>query len=123
MSPISVNTTAAPGGNSYSDIRVGEVQVHQILYDVSSLTGVDDANGSLPPGLPILANGNPVTGGADVAYGVVGPEPVQLGAVDHFANIILAGVLNRDAIEDNLGRVLSANELAAIALCPQIRLV
>lgn len=120
--PLSVTNTA-DRGTAYSDIRVGDVTVHQILYDVSGLTGVDDANGSLPVGLPILANGNPVTGGSDVCYGLVGPEPVKLEAADHFGNVILAGAVNRDAIEDNLGRVLSANELAAIVLCPQIRLI
>ncbi len=122
MSPISVTNTSERG-TAYSDIRVGDVTVHQIKYDVSALTGVDDENGSLPVGLPIKADGTPVTTNADTAYGVVGPEPVKLEAADHFGNVILAGALNKDAIEDNLGRAISANELAAIALCPQIRLV
>jgi hypothetical protein len=35
--------------------------------------------------------------------------------VNRFGNMIFSGPLNRDAIEANLGRVLSANELSAIA--------
>ena len=120
--PMSVTNTSAVG-TAYSDIRVGDVQVHQITYDVSTLSGADDAGGSLPVGLPILANGAPVSAGAQTAYGVVGPEPVKLGAVDHFANVIIAGALNKDAIEDNLGRSLSADELTAIGNCPQLRLI
>jgi hypothetical protein len=113
--PIGVTNTAA-AGFAYSDIRVGECQVHQGKIDVSALTGVDDANNSLPVGLPILASGAPVTAGTDVVFGLIGPEPVKLGAADHFGNVIISGSVNRDAIEDNLGRALTANELAAIVL-------
>jgi hypothetical protein len=113
--PISVTNTAA-AGVSYIDIRVGEAVVHQGLIDVSALTSVDDANGSLPVGLPLKADGAPVTAGTDVIFGLVGPEPVKLQAADHFGNVFLSGVFNRDAIEDNLGRALTANELAAIVL-------
>lgn len=113
--PISVTNVAA-AGVAYSDIRVGECQVHQCLIDVSTLTGVDDANNSLPVGLPILATGAPVTGGTDVIFGLVGPEPVKLQAADHFGNVFISGSFNKDAIEDNLGRALNANELAALVL-------
>lgn len=113
--PISVTNTAAAGA-AYADIRVGECQVHQVLLDVSGLTGVDDANGSLPVGLPIKADGTPVAAGTDVLFGLIGPEPVKLGAADHFGNAFVSGTFNRDMIEDNLGRALSANELAALAL-------
>ena len=119
--PISVTSTA--GGPAYIDIRVGEVQVHQGLIDVSTLGAADDAEGYLPVGLPLGATGAPVGVGED-AFGIIGPEPVKLGAADHFGNMILAGVLNQQAIEDNLGRALSADELAGIASgMPQIRLV
>lgn len=113
--PISVTNTAA-AGSAYSDIRVGECQVHQQLYDVSGLGSADDASGSLPVGLPITTAGIPVAAGTDVIAGLVGPEPVKLQAADHFGNLFISGNFNRDAIEDNLGRALSANELAAIAL-------
>ena len=121
--PIEFTSTA--GGTGYIDIRVaGDVHgIHQGLVDVSEVTGVDDADGYLPPGLPLTATGDPVGVGED-AYGVIGPEAVKVGGADHFANMIFSGVLNRDAIEDNLGRALTADELAGIISgCPQIRLI
>lgn len=120
--PISITSTA--GGTGYVDIRVGDGHgIHQGLLDVSTLTSSDDAEGYLPPGLPISATGDPV-GSSEDAYGIIGPEPVKLGSADHFGNMIMSGVLNRDAIEDNLGRALSADELAGIASgMPQIKLI
>jgi hypothetical protein len=111
--PIRVSTTEA-AGRGYADIRVGECQVHQLKLDVSSLTGEVDDGGSLPPGLPIRVNGTPVSGSGQAVYGLIGPEPIAIGDEDIFANIILMGAVNRNMIEDNLGRALSANELAAI---------
>ena len=112
--PISASTTS--GGTSYVDIRVGEGHaIHQATLDVSGLTA--DADGYVPPGQPILASGAPVTQGADtaeIAHGVVGPEAVKEGDADHFGNVILTGALNQDAIEDNLGRALTANEISAL---------
>jgi len=119
--PISFSSTAAKG-RSYSDIRIGECQVHQVLLDVSGLTSADDADGVLPVGLPITTAGIPVAAGTDVIAGLIGPEPVPIGTADVFGNIFMSGNFNRDAIEDNLGRTLSANELAAIALVGAIRL-
>lgn len=120
--PMSVTPSAAVGV-SMIDIRVGECQQHQCLIDVSTLGSHDDAAGYLPVGLPILVTGAPVSAGAQTAFGLIGPEPVKLGAVDHFGNVIISGAVNRDAIEDNLGRALSADELTAIAAGLQIKLV
>lgn len=113
--PISVDRTA--GDTGFVDIRVGDGHgIHQQIIDVATQTATD-VNGYLPPGVPLQASGVPVTNtatvGTQVVAGVVGPESVKLGAANHFGNAILTGVLNRDAIEDNLGRVLSANEIAA----------
>lgn len=111
--PITVSTTA--GGASFIEVRGGAYNnVHQIKLSASALAASRDANGYLPPGLPVQKAGTPVSGASQVAV-VIGPEPVKLGAADIFANVILDGPLTRDAIEDNLGRVLSANELAALA--------
>lgn len=120
--PISITSTA--GGLGYVDIRVGDGHgIHQGLLDVSTLTSADDAEGYLPPGLPISATGDPV-GSSEDAYGIIGPEPVKMGSADHFGNMIFTGTLNRNAIEDNLGRALSADELAGIASgMPQIKLI
>lgn len=121
--PMRVTNTAAKG-TAYADIRVGEGHgIHQVKLDVSTLGGVDDADGVLPPGLPIKADGTPVTAGAQAAYGVIGPEPVKLGADDHFGNVILSGNVNRDMIEDNLARAVSADELTALAEIPALRLI
>lgn len=115
--PITVTNTAGTGP-AYINIRVGDAHnIHQLKLDVSGLTANDDADGYLPPGLPLLATGLPVSAPAQTAVAVVGPEAVKLSATDdHFGNVILDGVLNQDAIEDNLGRVLSADELAALGL-------
>jgi hypothetical protein len=107
--------TTQSGGEGYKDIRSGEGHaIHQGLIDVSTLGAADDAEGFLPPGLPLTAAGDPVGAGED-AYGIIGPEPVKMLAADHFGNMIMSGILNRDTIEDNLGRALTADELAGIA--------
>lgn len=112
--PMSFTSTA--GGTGYVDIRVGNAHnQHQSPIDVSELTSADDADGYLPPGLPLLSDGSPVDGADQTAVYIVGPEAVKLGSVDHFGNAFLDGAFNRDAIEDNLGRSLSANELTALA--------
>lgn len=110
--PISVTNTA--GGTGYVDIRVGTGhQIHQTLLDATALAASRDADGYLPPGLPISAAGGLVTTGT--AYGVLGPEPVKLGSANVFGNCFLLGTLNRDAMEDNLGRPLTAAEITGIA--------
>lgn len=110
--PITVTTTA--GGTGYADIRVGTSHnIHQALFDVSEITA--DADGVIPPGLPLQASGAPVTGSSQTVKYVVGPEGVKKGAADHLGNVFLDGPLNLNMIEDNLGRVLNANEIAALA--------
>jgi len=69
------------------------------------LTGEVDADDNLPPGLPIRTNGAPVTAGTDAIIGVLGPESAPNGTVDHFANVIISGVLARDGAP---ARVLAA---------------
>lgn len=103
-------------GVSYTDIRFGEGHaIHEGLVDATTLAASKDAESKLPPGLPVLANGSPVSGAAQSAYGIIGPEPPILGSVNSLVNMIFSGGLNRKMIESNLGRVLSANELSAIA--------
>lgn len=112
--PLKISQTAA-GDTTYGDIRVGSVHgIHQIKANAAGLAASRDAMGVLPPGLPIKADGTPVTGAGQVVKGLVGPEPAPLGGADDFVNVILTGPVNRSMIEANLGRVLSANELAAL---------
>lgn len=113
--PISVESTA--GGTGYVDVRVGEGHgIHQVLIDVSVIGASADADGYLPPGLGIAANGSAAHLTATTAVCVIGPEPVKVGAVDHFGNAIFSGVLSRDALEDNVGSVQAATLPAAIRL-------
>lgn len=110
--PIQITTTT--GGTAYADIRVGtNHNVHQAILDVSEITA--DAEGYYPPGLPLQASGAPISGSSQTAKYVVGPEAVKEQAADFFGNVLLDGSLNQDMMEDNLGRVLSANEIAALA--------
>lgn len=113
--PISFESTA--GGTGYVDIRVGEGHgIHQVLIDVSAVAASADADGYLPPGLGIAADGTVAHAAATTAVCIIGPEPVKVGSADHFGNAIFSGVLNRDAIEDNIGSAQGATLPAAIRL-------
>ena len=114
------NTAAAGGGKTYIRIiRSGNPGIHQRKLDISAWAAAADADGYLPPGLPIIAGGLPVSGAAQTAIGVIGPEGIYIGdgtGADIFANSIDAPAhLNGDAIADNIGAALSANQLAALA--------
>jgi hypothetical protein len=119
--PMRVTQTAAPGGGKtyIRIIRSGNPGIHQRKLDISAWVSAADADGFLPPGLPIIAGGLPVSGAAQVAIGVIGPEGIEIGdgtGRDIFANSIDAPAhLNGQAIADNKGSVLSANQLAALA--------
>lgn len=112
--PLSFTTTQNPG-SSYVDIRVGEGHgIHQMQL-AAALTA--DADGLIPVGTPVDNTGAavPATAGSK-AFAFVGPEPVKKNAAGVTpGNVILTGVLNRDAIEDNLGRVLTATEADVVA--------
>lgn len=118
-------TVTTNAGTSYADIRVGDGHgIHQGLADASLAAASRDADLNLPPGLPLLATGGPVTTTGQSIYGIVGPEATKLGATNRYVNMIMTGILNRDMIESNLGRVLSANELSAIATgLPGVKLI
>ncbi len=114
--PISVTSSAAPGAG-YVDVRVGVGHgIHQVLIDVSAVAASADADGYLPPGLGIAADGTVAHAAATTATCVIGPEAVKVGAVDHFGNAIFSGVLNRDAIEDNVGSAQAATLPGTIRL-------
>lgn len=110
-------TQGTAGGVGYIDVRMdpGKGEVHQTLLDVTALAGSKDAAGYLPPGLPILAAGGPVTGAGQTAKYVLGPNPWKVPGANQFGNVLYPQTLNRDAVEDNLGRALSADEVSALA--------
>jgi hypothetical protein len=115
------------GTTTYAPVFLGEIlAMEQILVDVSELTTDEvDADGWLKPGVPFKQDGT-LADGSGVIY-AVNPEPQNL----HLATVPptntslgndtktyplgmgTMGTVNRDVIEDNLGRALTANELTA----------
>jgi hypothetical protein len=125
--PISISKTT--GGATHASPFVGPVQhTDHIKLDVSTLTIAEvDQFGYLKPGVPLRQNGALVSANSgQFIYGVPiepikivaeNPTDVSLAAdtSDPLIAVGVIGVLNRDIIEDNLGRAVSANELLAFA--------
>lgn len=121
--PLGIETTA--GGRAYANPFIGAVEhPAQIKVDVSGLTVAEvDEFGYLKAGVPLAKTG--ILVGADPAfvYGVTfeaqkivpaNPTDVSLAAVtaDPIITVNTIGHINRDVLEDNLGRALTANEIA-----------
>lgn len=128
--PMHVKKTA--GGTTYAPVFLGEIlAMEQVLVDVSELTTDEvDADGWLKPGVPFKQDGTLADGSGHIY--AVNPESqnLRLDTVPP-TNVSLAadtktyplgmgtmGTVNRDVIEDNLGRALTANELSAFAAAP-----
>lgn len=120
--PLGVETTA--GGRVYANPFIGGVNhPAQIKVDVSGLTVNEvDQFGYLKAGVPLTKTGVLVGSGAFV-YGVTfeaqkivpdNPTNTTLGAVtaDPIITVNTVGHINRDVLEDNLGRALTADEIA-----------
>ena len=121
--PLSIETTA--GGSTYANPFIGGVDhPAQIKVDVSGLT-IDEVDrfGYLKPGVPLAKTGVLVGASPAFVYGVTfeaqkivpdNPTNVTLAAVtsDPIITVNTVGHANRDVIEDNLGRALTANEIA-----------
>ena len=123
--PLKVTTTT--GTTGYGHPIVGEAGgLLQIVVDISELTIAEvDADGMLKPGVMFKSDGTQPDGSGFV-YGV-NPEPIKI--VDYVPTDVLlaadtatipvgcvtSGILNRDIIEDNLGRSLTGNEITALA--------
>lgn len=124
--PMSITNTA--GGNSYGNPFVGPIDhPDHLRIDVSALTTDEvDTYGNLKPGVPFTKTGLPVTTGLFV-YGVTieavkivpnAPTNTSLGlvTVDPLVAVATIGLVNRDIVEDNLGRALTAFEIAGFDL-------
>ena len=121
--PNRITTTS--GGATYGNPFIGPVQ-HPVAIrvDVSDLTNVEvDAKGYLKPGVLLKEDGTIIDGTVgEYAYGAVveatkvADDNTALAGVTDDIDVTVApfALLNRDILEDNLGRALSANELAAI---------
>jgi len=122
--PLKVTTTS--GTTGYGHPIVGEAGgLLEIVVDISELTIAEvDADGFLKPGVMFKSDGTQPDGSGFV-YGV-NPEPIKI--VDYVPTDVLlaadtatipvgcvtSGILNRDIIEDNLGRSLTGNEVTAL---------
>lgn len=120
--PISINRVKNSDLVYASPFRGKSDHFVQVKIDVSALTNTQvDANGYLKPGVVLTLAGLAPTAAGD-KVGVL-TEPVKV----HTNNTTLAdvtddvsagfgviGVLNRDVMEDNMGRALTAAEVAAL---------
>lgn len=132
--PFSVRTVRS-AGTGYGAVFVdGPRDVEQITVDMSDLTYADgsggevDADGYIIPGVLLKSDGTlaDATPG-EYIYGVVieatkvpglttvAADATVQAASDFQVAVARGGLLNRDMVEDNLGRALTANELAALA--------
>ncbi len=121
--PLGVTTTT--GGLSHSPVFVGEIQGTDVVkVDLSDLSDEEvDADGYIKPGVPLAKDGNIIGSGVPV-WGVTieaikvatgGTDAILDAATDCFVAVGF-GLCNRDVMEDNLGRALSADEIAGFDL-------
>jgi hypothetical protein len=75
--------------------------------DRLTLTAAIGVNKAL--GLAVTGNGD-----AGTFKAVLGPSSAKVGALDVFASAIYTGLLSQARIEENLGRSLAAEEIAAL---------
>lgn len=126
--PFDVRTTYA-AGDVYADVFIGPANHSvQILLDVDKFTSAHvDSDGFLIPGVAIRENGTPVLNASEYVYGVL-RERVRIGydgttygnsntildaATDIEVAVFTAGQVSKAQMEDNLGRVLTQNEVDA----------
>lgn len=125
--PISVGTTT--GGMVHAPVFVGEIKGTDLVWvDVSDLTTKEvDATGYIKPGVPLAKDGSTVGAGVAVwgvtieaiklAHATVPPTNVSLAAdTGTFPVVVGFGLCNRDVMEDNLERALTADEIAGFDL-------
>lgn len=125
--PLRVSKTT--GTTTYGNpILPGTVKgMLQVVVDISELTTAEvDADGFLKPGVMFKSDGTQPDGSGFVY--AINPEPISIGhatipptdasLLADTATIpigmVTGGVVNRDIVEDNLGRSMTGNELAAI---------
>jgi len=124
--PMDIKSLAVEG-DVYVDPFVGPASHSvQILIDVSGLTTDEvDSDGYLKPGVPFRENGLLISGASQYVFGVT-RESVRVGyyngsygntstildsASDVQVALFTIGQVDKGAIEDNLGRSLTANEV------------
>lgn len=123
--PITIESTASEA-NSYGNPFVGPAEHRDVVKaDISDLGSNEvDADGFVKPGLPFAKDGNLITAGIAVYGCVIEATKIATGntdaildaTTDCFITVGTHGVVNRDIVEDNLGRALNADEIAGFAL-------
>lgn len=127
--PVRMNPSKTGKGSIYGRPFVGPTDhPAQIQVNIAALSVNEvDAQGFLKPGVPFTKAGILPGAAPAFVFGVT-PEPIDVlhmywGGPDWATALAAAGTIelvvmtigevNRKIIEDNLGRVLTANELAA----------
>jgi hypothetical protein len=124
--PIEIVTVTQ--NQSYGNPFIGDVgQVEHIKLDVSVLTTDEvDSNGYLKPGVLLKSTGvlpdgtasEYIWGATPEAYklpGRTGNSSLGSDTTDPLVPVVRDCLINRDIWEDNMGRAMTAYELAAIA--------
>lgn len=121
--PPRINSSVQAAGYGYQDPFTSKADHTAIVkIDVTGLdTDLVDSGGFLKPGALFNKDGG-IIGVGDVVYGVV-PEAIKVadsnsvtdldaGLAAHPVAVVTIGQVNRDALEYNLGRALTADEIA-----------
>jgi hypothetical protein len=98
----------------------------QIAVNIAALTAAEvDSKGWLKPGVPLEKDGTLILAAAGIVHGVT-IEPLKVANGNAAGDLTAAGVqqiavaticqVNRAIVEKNLGRVLTANEIAGFGL-------
>lgn len=121
--PLKITNTS--GGMGHAPVFVGEIGGTDVVkVDISDLSSYEvDSDGYLKPGVPFMKDGNPV-GSSGVVWGVtIEPIKITTGNTDTILDAetdcfvtVGFGLCNRDVMEDNLGRALTADEIAGFDL-------
>lgn len=121
--PPKVQRNVIPASQDYANPMVGPVNhTHQLAVNVAALTTREvDSNGYLKPGVIFDKAGALVGVAPAYNYGIV-VAPVKVAKSNSGTDLTAAGVqrvavcrigiVNGDIVEDNLGAVMTANELA-----------
>lgn len=119
-------TNVLAAGEAYPNPFVGPINhTARVVIDPSNFaTGEVDAKGYLKPGTPLAADGT-LVGLGEAVYGCV-VEATKVAASDSAADrnaaanapivVALFATVNQDLVEDILGRVLTADEIAGFDL-------
>lgn len=118
--PFRVKNPLTTGFTSYGSPFVGPVKEYaQISVNIANLTDFEvDAKGYLKPGVPLQRAGTLVGVAPAFCFGVTieaiklteGNGALRLGTFE--VGIAVNASVNQDAIEDILGRALTADEIA-----------